>query len=140
MRRESRRHVAITGVGVVSALGATARETWESLLAGRVGIGPVTLFDTSRDRTHLAAEIPAFDPQPLLAEEALGLSPRDLRRGSRGDLIGLTAALEAVHDAGWEPGDRRLDGGGVLLGGGAGSLLQAEDYLRLGLLGRTPPP
>ena len=41
----------MTGAGVISAIGASARETWEGLVAGRVGIGPVTLFDVAEQRT-----------------------------------------------------------------------------------------
>jgi 3-oxoacyl-[acyl-carrier-protein] synthase II len=125
--------VAITGVGAISALGHTAPGTWEGLVAGRVGIGPLTLFDTSGDRTHTAAQIRDFDPRSLLPA-------RELRRASRGDLIGLHAALEAVRDAGMDsarPDPRRA---GILLGGGAGALLQAEEYLGASLAGRHPPP
>ena len=128
-----RPRVVISGAGVVSALGLTARDTWEGLAAGRIGIGPLTLFDASRDRTHTAAEVRGFDPGSLLGA-------RDRGRASRGDLLGLHAALEAVRDARLEP--RRIDAGraGILIGGGAGSLLQAEDYLQSALAGRSPRP
>ncbi|HEU4401378.1 MAG TPA: beta-ketoacyl-[acyl-carrier-protein] synthase family protein [Candidatus Polarisedimenticolia bacterium] len=128
-----RRRVAITGLGVISALGGTAAETWDGLLAGRCGIGPVTLFDTSKDRTHTAAQITSFDPGRLL-------SLRDLRRASRGDQIGLAAALAAIEDAGLDLArlDRRRLG--VLIGGGNGGLLQAEEYLRAALVGAPRAP
>jgi 3-oxoacyl-[acyl-carrier-protein] synthase II len=120
-------------VGAISALGANAAATWEGMIAGRVGIGPVTLFDTSGDRTHTAAQIGEFDAGRLAPA-------RELRRASRGDLIGLHAALEAALDAriGRAGGDpRRM---GILLGGGAGGLLQAEEYLQAALAGRRPAP
>jgi 3-oxoacyl-[acyl-carrier-protein] synthase II len=128
-----RRRVAITGAGVVSALGGTAKETWEGLVAGRIGIGPVTLFDTSRDRSHTAAQIRSLDP------DRIGRA-RDLRRASRGDLIGLLAAREAVADADLDLGRADRTRAGVLLGGGGGGLLQAEDYLRRVLLGEPARP
>jgi len=122
----------ITGFGVLSALGTSARETWEGLVAGRVGIGPVTLFDTSRDRTHLAAQIPAVPPQDASAG-------RDAGRLSRSDRIGLLAAGEAVAGAGLDLAriDRRR--AGVLIGGG-GALLEGEEFLQTTLAGRPGRP
>ncbi|MGH9798300.1 MAG: beta-ketoacyl-[acyl-carrier-protein] synthase family protein [Candidatus Polarisedimenticolia bacterium] len=120
----TRRRVVVTGCGVVSALGENAADTWAGLLAGRVGIGPITLFDASRDRTHTAAQ--AIEP----ARADLLLGAKDRRRASRGDRLGLLAAFEAVWDAGLELVriDRRR--AGVFLGGGGSGLPQAEEYVR----------
>src|SRR5262245_18394960 len=118
-------------MGAITALGGTVRATWEGLVAGRVGIGPLTLFDTSKDRPHTAAQIQDFDPKNLVPA-------KELRRASRGDLLGLHAAREAVLDAGI--GDTERSRMGILLGGGAGALLQAEAYLKESLAGRRPPP
>jgi 3-oxoacyl-[acyl-carrier-protein] synthase II len=56
------RRVVVTGIGLVSALGIGTEATWESLLAGRSGIGPITRFDASGFPTRFAAEVKAFDP------------------------------------------------------------------------------
>jgi 3-oxoacyl-[acyl-carrier-protein] synthase II len=127
------RRVGITGFGVVSALGGSARETWDGLLEGRIGIRPITLFDTSGDRTHTAAQAVAFDADRHL-------QAKDRGRASRGDRMGLMAALEAVGDAGLH--GTRIDPSraGVVLGGGGGGLLQAEDYLRAASGPRRPRP
>ncbi len=128
------RRVVITGCGALSALGLTARATWEALVAGRVGIGPLTLFETGGLRTHTGAEIPAFDGDP-------GLAGKDLVRASRGDRIGLQAAIEAAADAGLfeeapenrDRHPRRIGSGdrtGIVVGGGGGGLLQAEEVAR----------
>ena len=53
----SRRRVAITGIGLVTALGATREATWQRLIAGRCGIRPVTVFDTAGYRSRVAAEV-----------------------------------------------------------------------------------
>ena len=90
----SDRTVVVTGLGAVSSIGNDLASTWASLVAGRSGIGPITLFDASGFRTKLAAEIRAM-PDP-------GVSPRMLRRLSRTDVIGLTAAREALADSGLE--------------------------------------
>jgi 3-oxoacyl-[acyl-carrier-protein] synthase II len=127
------RRVAITGAGVVSALGATAAATWEGIVAGRTGIGPVTLFDTSADRTHTAAQITGFDFDGPF-------TPRERARLSRGDRLGLHAALRALEDAGLDParvGGRRS---GLLMGGGGTGLPQGEEYFRRTLAGVEPRP
>jgi len=127
------RRVVVTGAGVISALGATAAATWDGLVSGRTGIGPLTLFDTSGERTHLAAQITAFDFDT-------GMSRKARRRLSRGDQIGLGAARQAVEDAG--PVLSLVDGrrAGLILGGGGTGLLQAEEYWSTALAGRRPRP
>ena len=57
--------IAITGVGLVSALGPDWLSGSEALMAGRSGIGPVTLFDTGKFRTQIAAEAPAAGASPI---------------------------------------------------------------------------
>ncbi|HEX9427904.1 MAG TPA: beta-ketoacyl synthase N-terminal-like domain-containing protein, partial [Candidatus Polarisedimenticolia bacterium] len=115
------RRAVITGCGVVSALGSDARATWDALVAGRVGIGPVTLFDTTRERTHTAAEIQGL---PELSIP----SGRQRRRASRSDRMAFLASGQAIEDAGLdlERVDRRR--AGLLLGGGS-ALLEGEAFL-----------
>ena len=114
--------VAITGIGLVTALGATREETWNRLIAGDCGIGPVTVFDTDGYRSRIAAEVPL---QPVQAQ----LSPIERRRWSRGDQFGVCAAQEAVADSGLlEKAD--LSRVGVILGAGTGDLLRNEDFYR----------
>jgi 3-oxoacyl-[acyl-carrier-protein] synthase II len=94
------RRVVVTGVGVISALGGDADETWAGLLAGRSGVGPIRGFDASSLRTRLAAEIPDFDPRALIDRRAA-------RKMIRADRFAVAAARLAVRDAGLEDG---LDG------------------------------
>jgi len=54
--------VVVTGVGVITPLGNTIDEFWDSLINGRNGIGAVTKFDTSEFPTKVAAEVKNFDP------------------------------------------------------------------------------
>jgi 3-oxoacyl-[acyl-carrier-protein] synthase II len=122
------RRVVVTGLGAVTSLGNDLASTWEGLVSGRSGIGPITLFDASRFRTHLAAEI---------KELPSGFEPRLRRRLSRTDIIGLTAAAEALADAGLDLGREDPSRVGVVLGGGVSGLLDSENYYR-DLLAKGP--
>jgi len=117
----SRRRVAITGIGLVTGLGATREETWQALIAGRCAIRPVTVFETDGYRSRVAAEV------PMAAVEAQ-LTPLERRRWSRSDQIGVVAAKEAIEDAGLltHACDRLRVG--VLLGAGTADLLRNEQY------------
>jgi len=115
--------IAITGVGLVTALGATRDESWRRMLAGDCGIRPATVFNTEGYRSRVAAEvdIDAVDPET---------TPRDRRRRSRSDRIGLRAASDALADAGLL--DSALDRSrvGVFLGAGTADLLRNEAFYR----------
>jgi 3-oxoacyl-[acyl-carrier-protein] synthase II len=117
----SRRRVAITGIGLVTGLGATREDTWQALVAGRCAIRPVTVFDTDGYRSRVAAEV------PMAAIEAQ-LTPLERRRWSRSDQIGVVAAKEAIEDAGLLTGTCDRLRVGVLLGAGTADLLRNEQY------------
>jgi 3-oxoacyl-[acyl-carrier-protein] synthase II len=115
------RRVAVTGVGIVSALGVTREETWQQMLAGVCGVRPVTVFDATGYRSQIAGEVPM---ERIQARE----TAFERRRLSRADQIGLMAADEALADAGLldAPLDRRRVG--VMLGAGTADLIRNEDY------------
>jgi 3-oxoacyl-[acyl-carrier-protein] synthase II len=116
------RRVAITGIGLVTAVGATREQTWEGLIAGECGIRPITVFDTDGYRSHVAAEVDMRGIEPQL-------TPRQRRRWSRADQFGVVAAREAMADAGLA-GSIELTRVGVVLGGGTSDLLRNEAYYR----------
>ena len=65
-----KRRVVITGLGAVTPLGHTARETWEAAKAGVGGIAPITLYDHSAQKVSLAGEVKEFDaPSVLLSDK-----------------------------------------------------------------------
>ena len=70
--------VVVTGIGAITPLGLDAPTTWEGLLAGRSGIGPITHFDASALPVRIAGEVHGFDPGARL-----GRSGRGARRASR---------------------------------------------------------
>jgi len=124
----SERRVFVTGLGAVTSLGKDLTTTWEGLVAGRSGIGPITLFDSSAFRTHLAAEI---------KELPGGIEPSLMRRLSRTDVAGLGAAAEALADSGLDLSREDLSRIGVVLGAGVSGLLDSENYLHA-LLAKGP--
>lgn len=85
--------VVITGIGAITPLGNTADQTWDGLVNGRSGVGPITHFDASTFTTRIAAEVKGFDP-------AEHLKLKDLKRTSRATQLAVVAAREAVADAG----------------------------------------
>jgi 3-oxoacyl-[acyl-carrier-protein] synthase II len=117
----NRRRVAITGIGLVTGLGASRESTWEALIAGRCAIAPVTVFDTCGYRSRVAAEVAMA---PLEAQ----LTPLERRRWSRSDQIGVVAADETLDDSGLLAGDCDRYKVGVLLGAGTADLLRNETY------------
>ena len=119
------RRVVVTGMGAITPVGSTARETWESAVAGRSGIDFIRSFDATGYPVRIAAEVKDFDPTAVApAKEA--------RRLDKYVLLALAAAREAVADA-------RLDGVydsmrvGILFGsaiGGIGGIMEQGDVLR----------
>lgn len=117
----SDRRVAVTGIGLICALGLDRESAWKALVEGRCGIGDLTLFDPAGYRSRKVAEVPPFG-------EAACFSQLQRRRYSRSDQLAVMAAQEALADAGLlERGVPRSEVG-VLLGGGTGDLLRGETY------------
>jgi len=114
-----RTRVVVTGLGCISPLGNSLATTWESALAGKSGVGPITMFDASGLKTRFAAEVKGFD-----AQEALGR--REARRMDRYTQLAAVAVQQAVEHAGLSINDNNRDRVGVILGtgmGGAGTLV-----------------
>ncbi|NPA92842.1 MAG: beta-ketoacyl-[acyl-carrier-protein] synthase II, partial [Chloroflexi bacterium] len=85
--------VVITGMGTVNPIGHTVKETWQHALEGVPGTGPITLFDSSRLKVHIAAEVKDFDPTQYI-------NRKEARRMSRFEQLALVAAQEAIEQAG----------------------------------------
>ena len=119
-----RKRVVITGLGAVTPLGNDVSTYWTGLVAGRSGVGPITLYDASGEAVRFAAEVKGFDPVALLGR-------KQAKRSDRFVQLALAAADEAISDAGLPLGSagygRRV---GVILGtgiGGIGTLLDNAD-------------
>lgn len=117
----SRRRVAVTGIGLMSALGSARDEVWRGMLEGRCGIGEVTLFDAAGCRSRKAAEIAPYPRDP-------SVSAKTWSRLSRSDQTAIIASREALADSGLL--DTPLDPtrAGVMLGSGTADLLRNEEW------------
>jgi len=87
--------VVVTGMGTVNPLGLDAEESWKNALAGRSGMGPITLFDTSRLSVHAACEVKGFHPED-------SMEPREARRRDRFEQFAVAAAKQAVLQSGYD--------------------------------------
>jgi 3-oxoacyl-[acyl-carrier-protein] synthase II len=129
------RRVVVTGIGLVTPLGIDLRSNWDSLLAGRSGIGPITHFDASALPVRIAGEVRDFDPLAFIEK-------RDLKKMDPFTQFAIAAAQMAVDDAQLriEPGEGERVG--VLVGVGMGGLTTIETYHRFylesGLKKMTP--
>lgn len=124
------RRVVITGLGVVSPVGNTVEEFWDSLKNGRSGVGPVTHFDASSYPSRVAGEVKDFHPEEHIDVKTLRHMDGFVR-------YAMVAALEAVSDSGLEITDANRDRVGVLVGSGVGGLKVLEDQHQI-LLERGP--
>ena len=105
-----RQEVVVTGIGVVSPIGSGRDAFWESLAAGRSGVGPISSFDTSGLPVHFGGEIRDFDAK-------LRVKPRkSLKVMSRDMQLGFAAADEALADAGIAAGALDPDRFGMIFG------------------------
>jgi len=111
----SLKRVVVTGLGALTPVGNTAEETWNNLLAGVSGAGPITRFDSSLFKTHFACEVKDFNPNDLLDR-------KEARRMDRFTQFGVVVADEAIADSGLDLEKENLDRIGVIWGSGIGGI------------------
>ncbi len=116
----SERRVVITGIGVVSPVGNDLSTFWESLKAGRSGIGRIKAFDTEKFDCKIAGEVRDYNPTPYYK------TPKDVRRTDRYTQLAVGAAKMALDDGGYDLSSIDLDRAGVMIGSGVGGLATME--------------
>jgi 3-oxoacyl-[acyl-carrier-protein] synthase II len=122
-----KRRVVITGIGAVSPNGIGREAFWQATRAGRSGVRRITRFDPAGFPVQIAGEVPDFD-------ETAEVEPKDRPHVSRCVPLGVTAAREAIADAGMDPSRMSRDelrAVGVLVGSGGGSQDFTEHQYRL---------
>jgi 3-oxoacyl-[acyl-carrier-protein] synthase II len=124
-----RRRVVITGLGVVSPLGLDAPTTWEALLAGKSGIGPITGFDPSAFSSRIAGEVRGFTPESYVDR-------KDVKKMDTFIHFAIAASQEAMKDSGLVIDAGNAERVGVYIGSGIGGLHLHEsthrEYLERG--------
>jgi 3-oxoacyl-[acyl-carrier-protein] synthase II len=115
--RPERRRVVVTGLGAITPLGEDSGSTWEAMLSGRSGIGPITLFDCEGYRTTIAGEVSGWEPEKHFDR-------RELRRLDRFSQFFLVAVRQSLEQAGlaYEENDPAATRAGVVVGAGFGGM------------------
>ncbi|UCG41868.1 MAG: beta-ketoacyl-ACP synthase II [candidate division WOR-3 bacterium] len=109
------RRVVITGLGAVTPVGNDMASTWDSLISGRSGVGPISLFGTDDLPVRIAAEVKDFDP-------TVRIDPKLAKRTDRFTQYALCATQEAVDDAGLDFDKEDRSRVGVIIGSGMGGI------------------
>ena len=112
--------VVVTGLGVMSPLGESVNEFWDSLISGKSGIGKITLCDTDEFPNDIAGEVTGFDPGQYI-------DPKEAKRMARFSQMAVAAAAVAIEDSKINISDEDPWRLGVLIGNGNGGFPTTQD-------------
>ena len=110
-----RRRVVITGIGMISPVGLDWPATWQALLAGQSGVGPITKFDATEYSCRIAGEVRGFDVEKFV-------NRKEARKMDTFSHYAIAATAEAIADSGVTIDERNADRVGVYIGSGIGGL------------------
>lgn len=113
--------MVITGLGAISPIGNNASDNWKALMAGRSGIGPVTLFDATQYPSRIAGEVKGYEPKTHF-------SPKDLRKMDRFIQFCMVAGTEALQSSGLELSKENPERLGSCVGVGIGGLPEIQNW------------
>ncbi len=116
----SGRRVVITGLGIVAPVGLDIKSAWDSILAGRSGIQPITHFDVAPFNTRFGGPIYGFDPTQYV-------SKKEARKMDAFIHYGVAAGTQAIEDSGLEITDENRKRIGVAIGSGIGGITGIEN-------------
>jgi len=114
------RRVVVTGLGAVTPIGNTVPSLWDSVVNGKSGAGPITLFDCSKFKTKFACEVKDFDPAQFI-------DPKMVRKMDRFSHFAVVSAGEALRDSGLEINESNAERIGSIFGVGIGGLGSLEE-------------
>ena len=112
----------VTGLGMITPLGSTVEKTWDGILAGKSGIGPITRFDATGLETTIAGEVRDFDPQDYMDR-------KEIRRSDRFVHFAVAAAGQALKSARLEITPELAPRIGVAFGSGIGGVETLVDQV-----------
>jgi 3-oxoacyl-[acyl-carrier-protein] synthase II len=117
------RRVVVTGIGAISPIGLDAKSNWDSLMVGRSGVGPITLFDAARYSCRIAGEVSEYKPENFF-------QTKDLKKMDRFIQFCLVAGEEAAKHAGFTTGMMDMERVGSCVGVGMGGLSSIQNEYR----------
>ena len=121
------KRVVVTGLGALTPVGNNVAETWENLVKGVSGAGPITHFDASKFKTHFACEVKNFNGTDYIDR-------KELRKMDLYTQYAIAAAKEAVEDSGMDLEKEDLNRIGVIYGVGIGGIHTFEEEVEIDLL------
>lgn len=116
----SKRRVVITGMGMLTPVGNTVESSWQALLAGQSGIGPVEGFDVSAFSTRFAGQVKDFDVEAYLPK-------KEARKMDLFIQYGIAAGMQAMQDSGLQVTEANAHRIGAAIGSGIGGLALIEE-------------
>ncbi|MEB2333743.1 MAG: beta-ketoacyl-ACP synthase II [Anaerolineaceae bacterium] len=114
--------IVITGMGTVNPLGLNVSESWSNIVNGVSGVGPITLFDSSRHSVRIAAEVKNFKPEDYM-------DAREARRRDRFEQLGAAAIKQTLDDSGLEITEANAARIGVVVSSAIGGLTSLVDAI-----------
>ena len=122
MQERERRRVVVTGLGLITPLGASVERTWDGLRGGKSGIGPITRFEAGDLETRIAGEVHDFDPLQYMDR-------KEARRADRFAQFAVATAGQALKDAKLEITPDLAPRVGVIFGSGIGGVETLVDNI-----------
>jgi 3-oxoacyl-[acyl-carrier-protein] synthase II len=116
-----KRRVVVTGVGMITPVGLDTETTWEGLINGKSGIGPITQFDDKAIPCQIAGEIRGFDPE-------MYIEPKEIKKMDRFIHLAIAASQMAMDASGLTITPDNAERVGVMVGAGIGGLPAIERY------------
>ncbi|MGE5807718.1 MAG: beta-ketoacyl-ACP synthase II [Nitrospirota bacterium] len=114
-----KKRVAVTGIGMITPVGLDTESSWEGLINGKSGIGPITQFDDKAIPTQIAGEIPGFDPEKYI-------EPKEIKKMDRFIHLAIAASQMAMDDSGLRITPENAERIGVIVSAGMGGLPAIE--------------
>ncbi len=118
------KRVVVTGLGLLTPIGLSVKETWQNLLAAKSGAAPITAFDTTQLGTKFSASVKDFEPGDYL-------SVKDARKFDPFIQLGIAASVQAIQDANLTITDENASRIGCCIGSGIGGLSTTEKNIAL---------
>ena len=116
----AKRRVVVTGLGVLSPVGNDYTSTWQNIVEGKSGIGPITVFDASEYTTHFAGEVKDFNVEDYIAK-------KETKKMDKFIQFGIAAGKQALADSGLLITEKNASRVGVAIGSGIGGLSLIEE-------------